>query len=60
MIVKLLVTDKVTGKSHLIRLSAHDAQALYKSLREIIGDAQYDTRPGQLVAMPDATIQLTG
>ena len=58
--MKILVeiTDQDTGKTVVARLSMHDAQNLYKALREVVGDAQYQAQPGELITVPDARITL--
>ena len=58
MKVCLEISDQLTGKDHLVQLSIHDAQKLYRALREIVGDVQYQARPGDLITMPDARIKL--
>jgi hypothetical protein len=56
--IRLQITDQITGKDTIVSLSMHDAQKLYQSLRELIGDVQYQTAPGQLITMPPAHIKI--
>ena len=56
--IALQVTDQITGKEMVMQVSMHDAQKLYKALREIVGDAQYQAQPGQLITVPDARIRI--
>lgn len=58
MKIALQITDQLTGKDYLLNLSMHDAQKLYRALREIVGDAQYQAQPGQLITVPDARIKV--
>jgi len=58
MKVCLEITDQLTGKDHFVQLSMHDASKLYKALREIVGDVQYQAQPGELITMPDMSIKL--
>ena len=58
MKICLEVTDQLTGKDHVLNISMHDAQKLYRALREIVGDAQYQATPGQLVTVPDARVRI--
>ena len=60
MRINLQVTDDTTEKQYLIPISMHDAQKLYQALREIIGDAQYQAQPGQLITVPSARLKLEG
>ena len=55
--IRLQITDQTTGKDSIITLSMHDAQKLYRSLRELVGDVQYQARPGELVTIPDAYLK---
>ena len=56
--INLVVTDRRTGKDILLEVTPHDAQKLYKALREIFGDAQYEAQPGQLVTVPDVRLKV--
>ena len=58
MKICLQVTDQLTGKDHVMNLSMHDAQKLYQALRELVGDAQYQAQPGQLITVPDAMVRV--
>jgi hypothetical protein len=58
--IQLLVTDQTTQKDVLLTVSMHDAQKLYRALREIIGDVQYGAQPGELVTVPNARINVGG
>lgn len=58
MKIALQITDQATGKDIVAQVSMHDAQKLYKALREIVGDVQYQAQPGQLITMPDARIKV--
>lgn len=57
--VALEITDDLTGKTTVVRLSMHSAQKLYGALRELVGDVQYGVQPGQLVTVPDARLKIT-
>lgn len=57
-LVALEVTDELTGKVTIVRLSMHNAQKLYMALRELVGDVQYTAQPGQLITVPNATIRV--
>jgi hypothetical protein len=59
MKIVLEITDDLTGLDHVLNVSMHDAQKLYRALREIVGDAQYQAQPGQLITVPDARINTT-
>jgi hypothetical protein len=56
--IALQITDQKTGHDYVINVSMHDAQKLYKALREIVGDVQYQARPGDLITVPDMSIKL--
>ena len=56
--IRLQVTDQLTGKDTLVTLSMHDAQKLYRSLRELIGDVQYQARPGELITLPPVRLKV--
>jgi len=56
--IRLQVTDAFTDETTLINLKFHEGQKLYMALREIFGDAQYMTQPGQLITVPDVTIKI--
>jgi hypothetical protein len=56
--IALQVTDQTTGRETVISVSMHDAQKLYRALREIVGDAQFQARPGELITVPDAKIKV--
>ncbi len=56
--ITLQITDQKTGHNYVINVSMHDAQKLYKALREIVGDVQYQTRPGDLITVPDMRLKL--
>lgn len=58
MKIALQVTDQTTGKDVYVTVSMHEAQRLYRALREIVGDAQYMAKPGDLITMPDARIKI--
>lgn len=58
MKVALEITDQTTGKDIVVKVSMHDAQRLYRALREIVGDSQFQAQPGQLITMPDARLKL--
>lgn len=58
MKIALEITDQLTGKDYVMQVSMHNAQKLYKALREIVGDAQYQAQPGQLITVPDARIRV--
>lgn len=56
--IRLQITDQKSGKDFLVDVSMHDAQKLYKALREIVGDAQYEAKPGELITVPNMSIRL--
>jgi hypothetical protein len=56
--ITLQITDQKTGKDYIINVSMHDAQKLYRALREIVGDVQYQAQPGELITVPDMSIKL--
>ena len=58
MMIALQITDQKSGKDYVINVTMHDAQKLYQSLREIVGDVQYQAQPGELITMPDMSIKL--
>lgn len=58
MKIAIELVDDITGKRAVAHLSMHNAQKLYGALREIIGDAQYQSQPGQLITVPDAKIKV--
>lgn len=57
-IVRLEVTDALTDEVTLINVKFHEAQKLYRALREIFGDAQYQAQPMDLVTVPDVRISV--
>jgi len=56
--IAVQLTDDDTGRQFVANLSMHDAQKLYKALREVIGDAQFQAQPGELITVPSARIKL--
>jgi hypothetical protein len=54
----LEIHDDETGKVTTCKLSMHNAQKLYKALGELIGDAQYQAKPGELITVPKARIKI--
>jgi len=56
--IQLQVTDAKTDEVVEIAVSMHDAYGLYKALREIVGDIQYETQPGQLITVPKVSIPI--
>lgn len=58
MNVALQVTDGSTGRDVVITVSMHEAQRLYRALREIVGDVQYQAQPGELITMPDLKVKV--
>lgn len=58
MKIELAIQDDETGKVTLCKLSMHNAQKLYRTLGQIIGDAQYQAKPGSLITVPNARIKL--
>lgn len=54
--IRLNITDAMTGEVTLINLKVRDAHNLYQQLREVVGDMQYQAKPGELVTLPDAQI----
>lgn len=58
MKIALQITDQKTGKDHVLQVSMHDAQKLYRALRELVGDVQYQAQPGSLITVPQATIKV--
>jgi hypothetical protein len=59
MKIALQIADDVTGKVTLCQLSMHNAQKLYRTLGELIGDAQYQAKPGSLITVPNARIKVS-
>jgi len=57
-VIVIQVTDQKSGNDYVINIGMHDAQKLYQALREIVGDVQYQARPGELITMPDMSIKL--
>jgi hypothetical protein len=58
MKIALQIHDDETGKVTLCKLSMHNAQKLYKTLGELIGDSQFGAKPGELITVPKARIKL--
>ena len=58
MKIALQVTDQATGRDVVVQLSMHDAQKLYRSLRELVGDVQYQARPHELITVPDVRLKV--
>ena len=56
--IRLQVTDTSTGKDSIITLSIHDAKKLYLALRELVGDVQYQARPGELITLSPVSIKV--
>ena len=56
--IVLQITDQKTGHDYVVNITMHDAQKLYKALREIVGDVQYQARPGELITVPDVRLKL--
>ena len=56
--IVLQITDQKTGHDYVVNITMHDAQKLYKALREIVGDVQYQARPGELITVPDVRFKL--
>lgn len=56
--IELQITDQITGKDVVCQVSIHDAQKLQRALREILGDIQYQAKPGELITLPNMGIQL--
>jgi len=56
--IVLQITDQKTGYDYVVNITMHDAQKLYKALREIVGDVQYQARPGELITVPDVRLKL--
>lgn len=59
-LIRLELVDGLTDKTTLVNLKYHEAQKLYRSLREIFGDAQYRAQPLDLITMPDAKLVIGG
>jgi hypothetical protein len=58
MKIQLQVTDQKTGEDIIITVGMHDAQKLYKALRELVGDAQYQSQPNSLITIPDVRLKV--
>lgn len=56
--IALQIVDDETGEITICKLSMHSAQKLYKTLREIVGDVQYEAKPGELITVPDAKLHI--
>ena len=56
--IALQITDQKTGHDYVVNITMHDAQKLYKALREIVGDVQYQARPGELITVPAGRLKL--
>lgn len=56
--ITLELNDALTDKQTLVRLNYHEGQKLYRALRELFGDAQYEAQPLDLITMPNARIQI--
>ena len=56
--IALQITDQKTGHDYVVNITMHDAQKLYRALREIVGDVQYQARPGELITVPDVRLKL--
>ena len=54
------IRDALTGKVTIVRQTPHDAQRLYRALREVFGDVQYQAQPGELVTVPDVRLNMVG
>lgn len=54
----LQVEDDTTGQVHVMNLSMHNAQKLYRALGEFIGDVQYQASPGQLITVPPVKFKI--
>jgi len=52
------ITDALTGKTTTVRQTPHDAQCLYRALRELFGDVQMHMQPGELVTVPDVHFKI--
>jgi len=58
MRIALQITDQATGQDHVLQVSMHDAKKLYMALRELVGDVQYQAKPGELVTVPHVRIKV--
>ena len=58
MTINLQVEDERDGRVHVICLSHHNANKLYKALQELFGDAQFMAKPGELITMPKAHLKI--
>lgn len=56
--INLAVTDQSTGELVHITMGFHDAHKLYKALRELVGDIQYEKQPGKLITVPRVHIPI--
>jgi hypothetical protein len=57
-VISFEVADALTGEVTVVRQNPHDAQKLYMALREVFGDAQYQTQPGQLITVPSVSLHV--
>ena len=56
--IRLLITDSISGKVTVVQQKPHDARKLYLALHELFGDSAYGKKPVQLITVPDVSLSI--